>query len=130
MSSPARGLAEPTEGIVAACADDAIRATEAIRGVSVGLSDTPGVREAYLEAERLVFLLKIASKEEGAPPYDSSLERLGRSELVTKMAENLAGAKEQLPRDKRAALRLARVARDCGATVLHSLNLEARRRRR
>lgn len=101
-----------------------------LKGVPVGVAERPVLRRVYMEVETSVFLLKLAAGEDEAPPYDSSLEKSERSELVSRMVESLEAAKELAAEDLSAALERARVARDCAATVLHSVNLESRRAKR
>jgi hypothetical protein len=101
-----------------------------LKGVPVGVAERPVLKRVYMEVETSVFLLKLAAGEDDAPPYDSSLEKLERSELVSRMVESLEGARGLASEDLSAALKQARVARDCAATVLHSVNLESRRAKR
>jgi hypothetical protein len=98
-----------------------------LKGVNVGVAERPGLRRLYTEVETSVFLLKLAAKEDDAPPYDASLEKLERQELVSKMIKCLEETTELASEDLPSALRQARVARDCAAALLHSVNLEARR---
>jgi hypothetical protein len=101
-----------------------------LKGVAIGVAERPALRRVYTEAETSVFLLKLAAREDDAPPYDSSLEKSEREELVSKMVECLEGARRLASEDLVAALKQARVARDCAAAILHSVNLESRRARR
>ena len=101
-----------------------------LKGVPVGVAERPTLKRIYTEVETSVFLLKLAAGEDGAPPYDSSLEKLERSELVSRMVESLGRSRALASEDLPAALKQARVARDCAATVLHSVNLESRRAKR
>jgi hypothetical protein len=99
----------------------------ALKGVAVGVAERPVLKRLYTEAETSVFLLKPAAGEDDARPYDLSLEKLERSELVSRMVESLEAAGGLASKDLCAALGPARVARDCAATLLHLVNLESRR---
>jgi len=110
--------------------DGAAAIAASLKGVSVGIAERPLLKRLYTEAETSVFLLKLAAGEEGAPPYDSSLEKEERKELVAKLDEGLERARRDAVDDPSSALKHARVARDCAATLLHSVNLESRRARR
>jgi hypothetical protein len=110
--------------------DGAAAMAAGLKGISVGVAERPLLKHLYTEMETSVFLLKLAAREEGAPPYDSLLEKTGRNELMSKIDESLERARRVAPRDPSAALKHARVARDCAATLLHSVNLELRRARR
>jgi len=107
--------------------DGATSRAAALEGVAVGVAERPVLKRLYAEAETSVFLLKLAAGEDDALPYDLSLEKLERSELVSKMVENLEAARGLASEDLSAALGRARVARDCAATLLHFVNLESRR---
>ena len=110
--------------------DGAAALATGLKGVSVGVPERPLLKRLYTEVETSVFLLKLAAKEEGAPPYDSSLEKTDRKELVSKIDESLEKARGVAAGDPSLALKHARVARDCAATLLHSVNLESRRAKR
>jgi hypothetical protein len=93
----------------------------------LGMADKPLIRRAYTEAEVAVFLLRMVSEDDEAPPYNMALEKLERSVLATKMEASLEAANGFAKGDPASALIDARVARDCAAAILHSVNLESRR---
>jgi hypothetical protein len=130
MSPRAGDVAAVTEGRLKEALDEALVAAAVVAVPSLGPSQLPEMRRAYLEIENSVFLLKVAAKDDGGPAYDSSLEALGRDELLGKMSRGLKEARELAGVDPVGALAQARVARDCAAAALHSLNLESRRRRK
>jgi hypothetical protein len=101
-----------------------------LTGAPVTVAQIPALKRLYMESEVSVFLLKLAAKEEDAPPYDISLEKLERGELLARAEKSLEEARGLTSEDPAAALRHARVARDCAATLLHSVNLESRRAKR
>ena len=129
MSSRAKGPTAAAEGKVIESLEMAVGAVASLAGTPEGPLQLAALRRAYLEIENSVFLLKMAADVEDAPPLDPALEKLGRDELDAKMAKSLQAAKDLAVVDPMRALLEARVARDCAAVALHSLNLESRRKR-
>jgi hypothetical protein len=130
MSSREAGGSGSTSEALLKALDEARSASEELKGKSVGLQERPALRRAYLEIEHSVFLLRMAASDEEAPPYDSSLDRLDREELISRMARGLDAARRLAGKDPHEALRQARIARDCAASAIHSLNLELRKKKR
>jgi len=129
MSSQAKRPTAAAEGKVVQALEMAVGAVDGLAETPEGPLRLPALRRAYLEIESSVFLLKMAADVEDAPPLDPALEMLGREELDAKMAKSLHAAKDLAGVDPMRALLEARVARDCAAVALHSLNLESRRKR-
>ncbi len=128
MSSQAAGRAGSTEQAIGAL-DGALVAVEALSRASGDPQRRAALKRAYMEIESSVFLLKMAAREDGAPPYDAKLEKLGKEELASRMTTSLGAAQRLAGTDLPRALAEARVARDCAATALHAANLEFRRNR-
>jgi hypothetical protein len=129
MSFQTKGPTATAEGKVIEALEMAADAVASLAETPEGPPRLPALRRTYLEIENSVFLLKMAADVEDAPPLDPALEKLGRDELDAKMAKSLQAAKDLALVDPMRALSEARVARDCAAVALHSLNMELRRKR-
>jgi hypothetical protein len=100
-----------------------------LKGGQPGARDSAVLGRAYAFLEGAVLVLKLELGDESAP-FDASLENRGTKELLSIAIGSLGEAMAEAVPKPEEALKHARASRDCLATILHSLNLDAARSRR